>query len=398
MAGRESSGRVADEGVVLTLASQHTACRACLEGQPESGATSPQGCSIPRRLPDGVNSVPQDQCSLAYPTTMCDRRTEMEPRAAEIRDQTRRLNAAPTAPPAAMATRVSAPPRPARRSAPGAKSGPPPSAPNRHYRRAPPAPPLVQRRQRTSEFLRAGRDFGVALSAFVVFPLLPLLLALLMRAYYFAPGLEAVKPPPLHHAAATNHARLVREMLEAGVRPDAGKCLDAFGTSALGQLSTKLPYVALGCAASETPLYAAAAAGQFLAVEALLRGGASVHRGQRRLFDVRTPILAAAEAGEGEVAGLLLQHGARLSSCREARLCYDASARKRSAIYKGVVRRLRLRPLARVGWHVARAVADFLWGGALAVLFGPFSFLWLVWRPPREGHDEEELYKMFGGF
>mmetsp|Transcript_23095 Transcript_23095/g.70728 ORF Transcript_23095/g.70728 Transcript_23095/m.70728 type:complete len:110 (-) Transcript_23095:948-1277(-) len=60
------------------------------------------------------------------------------------------------------------------------------------------------RRHRPSELLAATRDFGLALSAFFVFPFLPLLLTLLMRAYAFAPGLEAVKPPPLHMAAQTN--------------------------------------------------------------------------------------------------------------------------------------------------------------------------------------------------
>uniref|UniRef100_A0A7S3SKS5 Uncharacterized protein n=1 Tax=Strombidinopsis acuminata TaxID=141414 RepID=A0A7S3SKS5_9SPIT len=250
------------------------------------------------------------------------------------------------------------------------------------------------RRHRPSELLAATRDFGLALSAFFVFPFLPLLLTLLMRAYAFAPGLEAVKPPPLHMAAQTNQVRLVQELLADGVRPDAGKCLDAFGTTALGQLTTKMPYVAWGCAASETPLYAAAAAGQYGAAEALLRGGASVHRGQRRLFEVRTPILAAAEAGDGELVALLLRHGARLSSCRHARLCFDSTARRRSALIRSLVRRLRLRPVVRVGWGFARGIAEFLWGGALAVLFGPFSFLWLLWKPPGDGADVEELARL----
>jgi hypothetical protein len=241
------------------------------------------------------------------------------------------------------------------------------------------------------------RDFVMALAAFLVFPLLPLLLALLMRAYYFAPSLDAVKPPPLYVAAQLNRASLVRELLEAGVPADAGKCLDAFGTTALGQLTTRLPYVAWGCAVSETPLYAAAAAGQFAAAQALLRGGASVHRGLRRLFEVRTPVLAAAEAGDGELVALLLHHGARLSSCRSARLCASPSARRRSALVKSAVRRLWLRPVVRVSWHLLRGLAEFLWGGALAVLFGPFSFLWLVWKPPRDQADEEKFSRTLLG-
>lgn len=411
----------------VTLTCQHTYCRACLvswlEGQAESAqrlqddeqsndigsmCLCPSGCTIPRRLPGGVNAVLHAQCRLRYPARFEERRAEMEPLEAEIAARSESINrvrsvskvsARSVARPPAMqvhpAWRASRRPAglPAHPSAHAAS----PRRPSRALKgRASPAAE-TPRRPRPSELVRVVRDFGVALAAFIVFPLLPLLLALLMRAYYFAPGLDAVKPPPLYVAAQVNRASLVRELLEAGVPPDAGKCLDAFGTTAFGQLTTRLPYVAWGCAVSETPLYAAAAAGQYAAAEALLRGGASVHRGLRRLFAVRTPVLAAAEAGEGELVRLLLHHGARLSSCRSARLCVSANARRRSALVKSVIRRMRLRPVVRVSWHLMRGLAEFMWGGALAVLFGPFSFLWLIWKPSRDQADEVEFSRTFLG-